>query len=149
MYQPHFDDETDFDKIGRNVPLIVDLKPSGNNYMEDLYKAGGVPIILRSLRSILHLECMTITGRTLGEELDRYPASFKQDIVRPMDDPFGPKCSLVVLHGNLSPNGCVLKQSAMGPNLRRHKGKAVVFKSASDLADRLDDPDLDVDENSV
>lgn len=139
----------DFDRIGRNVPLLVDLKPSGNNYMEDLYKAGGVPTLLRELGDLLHLDAMTITGSPLGAELDAYPASFPQDIVRPRSNPLAASASLVVLRGNLAPLGAVLKQSAMSPALKKHRGRAVVFKDADDLMARVDDPDLDVAPDSV
>lgn len=92
---------------------------------------------------------MTITRQTLGQALDAYPSSFSQNIVRQLDDPLYPSASLIVLQGNLSPNGCVLKQSAMSPALRKHRGRAVVFESAADLMDRIDDPNLDVTADSV
>ncbi|KAL1404832.1 hypothetical protein Q8F55_008442 [Vanrija albida] len=139
----------DFDRIGRRVPLLVDLKPSGNNYMEDFYKAGGVPTLLRELGDLLHLDAMTITGKTLGAELEAYPSSFPQDIVRPRSNPLAPSASLVVLRGNLAPLGAVLKQSAMSPALKKHRGRAVVFRDADDLMARIDDPDLDVAADSV
>lgn len=139
----------DIDRIGRKTPLLVDLKPSGQNYMEDLYKAGGVPTLLRQLRPLLHLSELTVTGRTLGDELDRCPRSFPQSIVRPMTDPLALNSSIVVLHGNLAPDGCVLKASAMSPGLRRHPGPAVVFSSTEDLARRVDDPKLEVTWDSV
>ena len=155
----------DFDRIGRHTPLLVDLKPSGMNYMEDLYKvlstwlpphrtstdvqAGGVPVILRQLASVLHLDALTVTGRTLGAELERFPSSFKQSIVRPFQDPLAESSSLVVLRGNLAPEGCILKQSAMASHLKRHEGVACVFKDLEDMIARIDDPDLPVDASSV
>ena len=139
----------DIDRIGRATPLLVDLKPSGQNYMEDLYNAGGVPVILRELRPFLHLDAMTVTGKTLGDELDLQPAPFPQTIVRRLSDPLAPDSSLVTLRGNLAPDGCVLKQSAMDPNLRQHEGTACVFANQDDLIKRIDDPDLAVDASSV
>lgn len=115
------------------------------------HQAGGVPIILRELRPLLHLDILTVTGRTLGEELDAYPASFPQSIVRPFDQPLagGNLSSLVVLKGNLAPGGCILKQSAMNPSLKKHEGKACVFRNMEDLVKRIDDPNLDVSPSSV
>lgn len=98
---------------------------------------------------MLHLDARTVTGDTLGEALDKCPKPFAQDIVRPLSEPLYPSASLVVLTGNLAPDGCVLKQSAMAPSLRQHRGKAVVFQNADDLMDRIDDPDLPVTAESV
>jgi len=92
---------------------------------------------------------MTITGRTLGEELDTYPPPFKQLIVRPLSDPIAANASLVVLRGNLAPDGAVLKQSAMSAHLKSHRGRAVVFADADDMLARIDDPNLDVDPSSM
>lgn len=108
-----------------------------------------MPTLLQALRPLLHLDARTITGETLGEALDKCPSPFAQDIVRPLDNPLYPAASLVVLAGNLAPDGCVLKQSAMASSLRQHSGPAVVFKDADDLMDRIDDPDLPVTADSV
>lgn len=108
-----------------------------------------MPTLLHELRPLLHLDARTVTGETLGEALDKHPAPFAQDIVRPLADPLFPAASLVVLTGNLAPDGCVLKQSAMAPALRRHRGPAVVFSGADDLMARIDDPDLPVSKDSV
>ncbi|PWN90896.1 dihydroxy-acid and 6-phosphogluconate dehydratase [Acaromyces ingoldii] len=141
----------DFDRIGRKTPLLVDLKPSGLNYMQDLHAAGGVVRLLSYLRPLLHLDAKTVTGSTLGEELDRFPLhDYPQGIVRPLSDPVFAAEALCVLTGNLAPQGCIIKQSAvLDRRLVRHRGRAVVFSSAADLAARIDAPDLDVDENSV
>ena len=113
-------------------------------------QAGGVPTLLHTLRPLLHLDAMTITGRTLGAELDALPPPFMQDIVRPLSDPLGPgAASLVVLRGSLAPSGCVLKQSAMVPHLKKHRGRAVVFRDAEDMIARIDDPGLEVTKDSV
>lgn len=117
--------------------------------MEDFYKAGGVPTLLHELRPLLHLDIMTITGKTLGAELDAYAQPFMQDIVRPLCDPLAANSSLVVLQGNIAPSGCVLKQSAMAPALRSHRGRAIVFRNSDDMLARIDDPDLPVTPDSV
>ncbi len=111
--------------------------------MEDLHRAGGLPTLLRELKSLLHLDALTVTGRTLGEELDAtHP--FKQDVVRPFSNPIFPQGGIAVLRGNLAPGGAIIKQSAASPALMKHEGRAVVFEDAEDLARRLDSPDLDV-----
>jgi dihydroxy-acid dehydratase len=138
-----------FDRIGRAVPVLVDLKPSGQHYMADLHDAGGLATILRELRDVLHLDCLTVTGRTLGEELEAAPAAFPQSIVAPRARPLYPAGGMAVLRGNLAPGGAVIKQSAAGTKFLKHRGRAVVFASLADLAERVDDPDLDVTEDSV
>ncbi|WP_349371998.1 IlvD/Edd family dehydratase [Salinarimonas sp.] len=138
-----------FDRIGRSVPVLVDLKPSGKHYMEDLHAAGGLVTILRELRDHLHLDCLTVTGRTLGEEIEAAPKGFPQDIVAPITAPLYPEGGIAVLRGNLAPGGAIVKQSAASPALMRHRGRAVVFSSLADLAQRIDDPDLDVAEGDV
>lgn len=106
-------------------------------------------MILRQLASVLHLDALTVTGLTLGAELERFPSPFAQNIVRPIQDPLAESSSLVVLRGNLAPEGCVLKQSAMAPHLKQHEGVACVFKDLEDMIARIDDPDLPVDASSV
>lgn len=132
------------DRMGQETPVLVDLKPSGQHYMEDLQKAGGLVTVLRELRPLLHLDCMTVTGRTLGEEIDAAPPSWDQDVVRPFDNPLYPQGGIAVLRGNLAPDGAIVKQSAASEHLMDHTGKAVVFEDQEDLANRIDDPDLDV-----
>ncbi|KZT37193.1 dihydroxy-acid dehydratase IlvD [Sistotremastrum suecicum HHB10207 ss-3] len=139
----------DFDRIGKKTPFLVDLKPSGAEYMEDLHKAGGVPTLLRKLSPLLDLTAKTVTGRTLGVELVSYPASFPQRIIRDLNNPLFPAGSIAVLRGNLAPSGCVFKQSASAPHLRKHSGPAVVFTSARDLANRIDSDHLIVTPDSV
>ena len=133
-----------FDRMGRTVPVLVDLKPTGQGYMEDLYKAGGLPEILKQIRNLMNLDSLTVTGRTLGEELADAPPSFKQQVVRPVSNPVFKGGSIAVLRGNLAPEGAIIKQAAMDPKLARHEGRAVVFESLEDLANRVDDPKLDV-----
>jgi dihydroxy-acid dehydratase len=142
-----------FDDIGRKVPLLIDLKPSGDNYMTDFHNAGGMLALLHVLRPLLHLSAMTITGQTLGEVLDTSPFRtfpFSQSIIRPLSNPLYPCSSLVVLTGNLAPHGAILKASASKDRrLLQHSGPAVVFSSSADLALRVDDPDLPVMAGSV
>ena len=133
-----------FDRIGRKVPVLVDLKPSGQHYMQDLHAAGGLTTILRELKDLLHLDCLTVTGRTLGEEIDAAPAGWQQAIVAPVSAPLYPEGGMAVVRGNLAPGGAIVKQSAATPALMSHTGRAVVFSSIADMAERVDDPDLDV-----
>ncbi len=137
------------DRMARETPVLVDLKPSGKHYMEDLHKAGGLTALLRELKPLLKLDAMTVTGRTLGEELDAAPASFAQDVVRPFGRPIFPQGGLAVLRGNLAPDGAIIKQSAASAALMEHEGRAVVFENAEDLARRVDDPSLDVKADDV
>jgi dihydroxy-acid dehydratase len=132
------------DALGRDTPVLVDLKPSGLYYMEDFHKAGGMPALLRELRPLLHLDALTVTGRTLGEELDGAVVAFPQDVIRPLANPIYPQGGIAVLRGNLAPNGALIKQSAADPKLFEREGRAVVFESLDDLAARIDSPDLDV-----
>ncbi|KAJ0423859.1 dihydroxy-acid/6-phosphogluconate dehydratase [Aspergillus carlsbadensis] len=142
-----------FEEIGRNTPLLIDLKPSGDNYMTDFHNAGGMLALLHTLRPILQLSAMTITGQTLGEVLDSSPFRdfpFSRQIIRPLSNPLYPSSSLIVLTGNIAPNGAVMKASASkNRSLLTHTGPAVVFENPADLAKRIDDPDLDVTENSI
>ena len=127
-----------FNTLGAETPVLVDLKPSGKYYMDDLYRAGGMAVVLRELKPLLNLDCMTITGRTLGEEIEASPKPFAQDVVRTIANPIHFGGSLVSLKGNLAGNGAIIKQSACSPDLLKHSGRAVVFDSLNDLADRID-----------
>jgi len=138
-----------FDALGRETPVLVDLKPSGQHYMEDLYKAGGLAPVLRELRGQLHLGCRTVTGRTLGEDLDAAPAPWEQHVVRGRDDPINAQGGMVVLRGNLAPDSAIIKQSAATPSLLQHEGRAVVFEDMEDLVARIDRDDLDVSADDV
>ena len=143
----------DIDEIGRRTPLVVDLKPSGDNYMNDFHNAGGMLALMHTIRPLLDTTAMTIDGQTLGEVLDAN--SFKtfpysEQVIRPLSNPLYPISSLVVLYGNLCPQGAVMKASASKDRrLLEHTGPAVVFKNTADLAKRIDDPDLDVSPDSV
>ena len=138
-----------FDRMARKVPVLVDLKPTGRHYMEDLYKAGGLATVLRELKPLLKLDAMTISGRTLGAEIEVAPATSKQDVVRPFRKPLFKEGGMAVLRGNLAPGGAIVKQAAATPKLMRHTGRAVVFASLEDLANRIDDPALDVSADDV
>lgn len=142
-----------FDDIGRKTPLLIDLKPSGANYMNDFHNAGGMLALLQSLRPLLHLNAMTISGKTLGQVLDESPFrtfAYSEEVIRPLSNPLYPFSSLVVLKGNIAPNGAVLKASASkNRSLLRHSGPAVVFEDTNDLANRIDDPDLPVTKDSI
>ena len=137
------------DAMSRNTPVLLDLKPSGDHYMEDFHAAGGMATLLHEMRSLLHLDALTVTGRTLGEELDAAGPRFSQHVVRSLDRPIYPQGGIAVLQGNLAPDGAIIKQSAADPQLMEHEGRAVVFENAQDLANRIDDPDLDVDATDV
>ncbi|HLS68716.1 MAG TPA: dihydroxy-acid dehydratase [Kiloniellales bacterium] len=138
-----------FDALGQETPVVVDLKPSGRHYMEDLHKAGGLTTVLRVLERQLALDCLTVSGRTLGEELQAAAAPWPQDVVRPFERPIHEGGALRVLRGNLAPEGALIKQSAASPELLQHEGPAVVFDSLEDLATRIDDPALAVTGESI
>ena len=137
------------DRMGRETPVLLDLKPSGQHYMEDFHHAGGMATLLRELKPLLKLNAMTVTGRTLGEELAAAGPGFKQDVVRPFAQPIYPQGGIAVLHGNLAPGGAIIKQSAADAKLMEHEGRAVVFENAQDLAARIDAPDLDVNADDI
>jgi dihydroxy-acid dehydratase len=139
-----------FDRMGRKTPVLVDLKPTGQGYMEDLHKAGGAATILRELKPLLDLDALTVTGRSLGEEIAAAPPSFAgQKVVRSSKVPLFKEGGIAFLRGNLAPEGAIIKQAAMDPKLMRHEGRAVVFESLEDLANRVDDPALDVAADDV
>jgi dihydroxy-acid dehydratase len=131
--------------ISDSTPVLVDLKPTGQYYMSDLYAAGGVGAVLREIRDLLHLDCLTVTGETLGERLDaERDAWVDRAVVRERANPIYPQGGLVALFGSLAPNGAILKRSAADAALFEREGRAVVFTSLDDLAARVDDPGLDV-----
>jgi len=138
-----------FDRMGSRTPVLVDLKPTGQHYMEDLEKAGGVTTILRELRPLLKTKALTVTGNTLGANIDAAPPGWKQDVVRPFKRPLFKAGGIAVLRGNLAPEGAIVKQSAATPKLMQHEGRAVVFDSLEDLAARVDAPDLDVTPDDI
>ncbi len=137
------------DAMSRETPVLLDLKPSGDHYMEDFHAAGGMSTLLRELKPLLNLEALTVTGRSLGEELEDSPAPFPQSVVRPLSQPLYAQGGIAVLYGNLAPGGAIIKQSAANPELMEHEGRAVVFESPEDMAARIDDPDLDVTADDI
>jgi len=137
------------DRMGRDTPVLLDLKPSGQYYMEDFHHAGGMATLLRELKPLLHLDAMTVTGRTLGEEMERHPAAFPQNVVRPASNPIYPQGGIAVLQGNLAPGGAIIKQSAADAKLMEHEGRAVVFENVQDMAERIDSNDLDVHADDI
>src|SRR5437762_7752392 len=131
-------------EVSDTTPVLVDLKPTGQHYMSDLYAAGGLGAVLRELKPLLHLDCMTVAGTTLGERLEREPQWVDRGVVKTMSEPLSKQGGLVALFGSLAPNGAILKRSAADPKLFEREGRAVVFSSLDDLAARIDDPALDV-----
>src|SRR6516225_8162975 len=130
--------------LSDETPILVDLKPTGQYYMSDLFAAGGIGAVMRELKPLLHLDCMTVTGETLGERLAVETGPVDRSVVRPFADPLQPKGGLVALFGSLAPKGAIFKRSAADPKLFENEGRAVVFTSLEDLSTRIDDPDLDV-----
>ena len=137
------------DQMGRETPVLVDLKPSGDHYMENFHAAGGMTRLLRELKPLLNLDALTVTGRTLGEELDAARPDFEQTVIRPLARPLNAQGGIAVLRGNLAPGGAIIKQSAANPELMEHEGRAVVFENAADLAERIDRDDLDVTADDI
>jgi dihydroxy-acid dehydratase len=139
-----------FDDLCATTPWLVNLKPAGTHLMEDFYYAGGLPAVLEQIRDLLHLDVMTVTGQTLGENLAATPSEIiDPSVIRPRANALDSGGSLVVLRGNLCPDGAVMKISAAEKRLLAHIGRAVVFEDIHDLAARVDDPDLDIDADCV
>jgi dihydroxy-acid dehydratase len=142
-------DLEELDRLGREVPVLIDLKPSGAHYMEHFHWAGGMPALLRELRDHLMLDTPTVDGVSLGEVIDRAEDVPGQSIIRTRANPLKSGGATAVLRGNLAPDGAIIKQSAASPELLRHTGRAVVFDSVEDMTNRIDDPDLDVRADDV
>ncbi|PWT99219.1 MAG: dihydroxy-acid dehydratase, partial [Bacteroidetes bacterium] len=138
----------DFDKYSNHIPLIANLQPSGEFFMEDLYYAGGLPAVMKELDSVLHKNCKTVNGRSISQNYEDAEC-FNKNVIATMKDSFNPTSGIVVLKGNLCEEGAVIKPSAASKKLMQHTGKAVVFESIEDYNARVDDPNLDIDENSV
>jgi dihydroxy-acid dehydratase len=138
----------DWDQLGRNVPCLVNLMPSGKYLMEDFYYAGGLPAVIRELGELIHREALTVNGMSIGGNSDQ-ASCHNRDVIKPLSDPLRLDGGIAVLRGNLSPDGAVIKPSAATAALMKHRGRAVVFESIEDFHSRIDDPELDVDETSV
>jgi dihydroxy-acid dehydratase len=142
-------DLKEFDDMTKDIPMIVDLKPSGAGYMEDLFKSGGLPRILNELKEYLYLDAVTVTGECLGDIIKNYSYDWKQEVVRMANDPIFDKGSIAVLKGNLAPGSAIIKQSAASTNLLKHEGVVEVFENLEDLANRIDSEDLNVTKDSI
>ena len=137
-------------ELSETTPVLVDLKPVGDNYMEDFHAAGGLDAVLHELKPLLHLDCMTVTGATLGQRLEGRPAiAADLGVIHPATNPISPVGGLVALFGSLAPGGAILKRAAADQRLLEHEGRAIVFTGLDDLARRIDDPDLDVEPDDV
>jgi L-arabonate dehydrase len=138
----------DFDRLGHDLPLLVDLQPSGRYLMEDFYYAGGVPAVVRELGDLIHRDALTVGGTTIGAATADAPC-WNREVIRSFDAPLKTQAGIAVLRGNLAPGGAVIKPSAATPALLTHRGRAVVFETIEDFKARIDDPDLDIDESCV
>src|SRR6201982_598674 len=138
-----------FDRLGREVPVLIDLKPSGEHYMEHFHHAGGLPKLIAQLGDLIDLDAKTITGATLRDVVAGAEEVPGQDVIRARNSPIKPEGAMAVLHGNLAPRGAVIKHSAASPQLLQHTGRAVVFESVEDMTLRVDDPALDVSADDV
>ncbi len=138
----------DWDRLGRGVPCLVNLMPSGKYLMEDFFYAGGLPAVIEDLGDLIHRDALTVNGKTIGENVAG-ARCHNRDVIKPKSDPLTKEGGLAVLRGNLCPNGAVIKPSAATAELMKHRGRAVVFETIEDFHARIDDPDLDVDETCV
>ena len=142
-------DLNEFDKMTKDTPMIVDLKPSGSGYMEDLFKSGGLPRILNELKDYLYLDAITVTGETIKEIIEKNKYNWKQEVIRKVENPIFDKGSIAVLKGNLAPKSAIIKQSAASKELLAHEGVVEVFENLEDLANRIDSDDLNVTKDSI
>ncbi len=138
----------DFDRLGHDLPLLVDLMPSGRFLMEDFYYAGGLPAVVQAMGSLVHRDALTVNGKTIGENTAGAPC-WNSDVITSLAQPLREHAGIAVLHGNLAPSGAVIKPSAATPALLNHRGRAVVFESMEEFRGRIDDPNLSIDEHSV
>lgn len=138
----------DFDRIGSKIPLLVNLKPSGKFLMEDFYYAGGLPVVINELKRLLHNDIITVNGKTFDENYKK-AACYNREVIATVDEPLQHDAGIAVLKGNLCVDGAIIKPSAASKRLMKHRGRAVVFETMEDYHARVDDPDLDIDENCV
>lgn len=138
----------DFDKYSQNIPLMANIQPSGENYMEDLYYSGGLPAVLKEMAAIIHNDAITVNGKTIGENCST-ASVFDKKVISTMKQPFKDESGIIVVKGNIAPNGAVIKPSAASSELLNHSGRAVVFENIEDYHARIDDPELDIDASCV
>jgi dihydroxy-acid dehydratase len=138
----------DFDRLGSDMPLLVNLMPSGKFLMEDFYYAGGLPVVIDQLRDVIHSEALTINGKSIGENC-KGAVCYNREVIAENDKPIKQKAGIAVLRGNLCINGAVIKPSATSGKLLKHKGRAVVFENIEEYHSTIDNPDLDIDENCI
>jgi dihydroxy-acid dehydratase len=138
----------DWDKLGSELPCLVNLQPSGKYLMEDFYYAGGLPAVMREIKHVLDGKALTVNGKSIGENIADAPC-WNREVIKELDQPFKARAGIAVLRGNLAPDGAVIKPSAASPHLLKHKGRAVVFESIEDLHARIDDENLDIDETCI
>ena len=142
-------DLQELDRVGRDVPVLLDLKPAGNNFMEDFHSGGSLPSLWRRLKDHLDLNAKTVNGETIGEIIARWPAYVDDKIIRPLDNPLVKSEAIAILTGNLAPGGAAIKLASATPELFQHEGPALVFDSLEDLEKRIDDPNLNVTPQTV
>jgi len=138
----------DWDSLGSKLPCLVNLQPSGQYLMEDFYYAGGLPAVLREISPVLNRDALTANGRTMGENIANAPC-WNRDVIKEFSDPFKANAGIAILRGNLAPDGAVIKPSAATAKLLKHRGRAVVFESIEEFKAKIDQPDLDIDENCI
>ncbi|MEP7302374.1 MAG: IlvD/Edd family dehydratase, partial [Caldimonas sp.] len=138
----------DFDRLASELPCLVNLQPSGAHLMEDFCYAGGLPVVMKEIASLLHLGAVTANGKTVGENIES-AENFNTDVIKPFGAPFKAKAGIAVLRGNLAPRGAIIKPSAATPALMTHRGRAVVFENSDDFHKRIDDESLEVDETCI
>jgi L-arabonate dehydrase len=138
----------DFDPLCANIPLVANLQPSGKYFMEDLFYAGGLPVIQKALDGILHPDCITVNGKTVKENYNEAQC-YNNEVVSSVDKPFNNVPGLAILRGNLCEEGAVIKPSAASAHLMQHTGKAIVFEDIEEYKARIDDPSLEVDESNI
>jgi dihydroxy-acid dehydratase len=138
----------DFDRLGSALPLLVNLMPSGQYLMEDFYYAGGLPVVIQEMQEHLHMDALTVTGKSVAENTADAPC-YNREVIAPISQPLIEQAGLAVLRGNLAEDGAIIKPSAASPELMQHRGRAVVFEDIDDYHSRIDDPDLDVDKDCI
>lgn len=141
-------DLEDFDKFSARIPLIANVQPSGEYWVEDLFYAGGLPAVMKEIEKQLHIDSLTVNGKTIGDNIDKAQC-YDRNLIGTFNEPIKPDSGIAVLKGNLCPHGAVIKPSAATPHLLTHTGTAVVFENIDDYKARIDDPELDIDENSI